>query len=272
MPSFFYFSLFCSPPHFSHRPMLCLSHLYFSAFFTLFLHLTSLGFFFFISQKCATSWGFGSLFHSPDQLPVEFRFSSSPPLPVLLFFLHQTPLMFLCVPWDCVDVLGDFNQFGIVSFDPCGMMASTLQFSFPFFSPFQASLGTPSNTADHYRSHFSWVTWCHLLLLSCWHRDEQNNGDLCSVCGSCLDSAPSSKQSLQVCGHNSFWSSEKGVSDCSDFKWAPELLQWLEFHRPLKKKKKRSWRKDKADLHFISPVAHILCIRSCLFAQLKLKQ
>lgn len=136
---------------------------------------------------------------------------------------------------------------------------------FSFFSPFQASLDTTCNTADRYRIYFSWVTWCHLLLLSCWHGGAQNSGDLCTVCGSCLDRAPSSQQSQQVCGHNSFWCSKQGaVTDCSDLKRAPELLQWLVFHRPR--------RKDRIDIHFIFPVAHILCTRGCLFAQLKIKQ
>lgn len=52
----FYFSLFF-PSSLSHKPMLCLSHLYFSAFFTLFLHLTvnpctSLFFFLYLSKMC----------------------------------------------------------------------------------------------------------------------------------------------------------------------------------------------------------------------------
>lgn len=213
MPSFFYFFLFFPPSFLTQTYTMSFTPVYLcflgSVSASHWTSCTSLFFFFFsfISQKCATAWGFGFLFHSPDQLPVEFRFSSSPPLPVLLGFFHQTPLMFLCVPWDCVAVLEDFNQFSIVSSDPCGMMASTLQV-FSFFSPFQASLSTPSNTADGYRSHSFWGTWCNLLLLPCWHADEQNNGGLCTVCGSCLDSAPRSKQSQQVCGHSSFWSSE----------------------------------------------------------------
>lgn len=52
--------------------------------------------------------------------------------------------MFLCVLWDYVPVLEDFNKLSIISFDPHYMMLSTLQISFFFFSlPFKASLDTP---------------------------------------------------------------------------------------------------------------------------------
>lgn len=166
-------------------------------------------FFFFISQKCATAWGFGFLFHSSDQFPVEFRFSSSPPLPFLMgFFLPSGSFYVSMCPMRLCRCVGRFQSVQYCFLWPMWDGGLYTAVFFSFFSPFQASLGTPSNSADHYRIHFSWVTWCHLPVLSCWHGDEQNSGDVCTACGSCLDSAPSSKQSQQVCGHNSFWSSK----------------------------------------------------------------
>lgn len=192
---FLFLFLVSLPPPISHTNLCCVFHTCISLLswlcFCISLNPRYIaGFLFFTSQKCATTWDFGFLFHSPDQLPVEFRFSS-PPLPVLLGFFHQTPLRFLC-PMRLCHCVGRFQSVQYCFLWPVWDDGLYTAVFFSFFSPFQASLGTPSNTADHYRSHF-WVTWCHLLLLSGWHTDKQNNGDLCTVCGSCLDSAPSSR-------------------------------------------------------------------------------
>lgn len=212
MPSFFIFR--CFFPLISHTNLCyvfhtCISLLSLLCFCISLNPCTSPLFFFFISQKCATAWGFGFLFRSSDQFPVEFRFSSSPPLPFLMeFFLPSGSFYVSMCPMRLCRCVGRFQSVQYCFLWPMWDGGLYTAVFFSFFSPFQASLGTPSNSADHYRIHFSWVTWCHLPVLSCWHGDEQNSGDVCTACGSCLDSAPSSKQSQQVCGHNSFWSSK----------------------------------------------------------------
>lgn len=203
MHSFFRFSLFFLPSFFTQTYAMSFTPV-FLCFTAPSAHHRCSAFILSLSKMC-NSLRFWFSLSFPWSAPSGFQvFLISSPSCSAGFFPSDSSYVSVC-PMRLCRCVGRFQSVQYCFLWPLWDDGLDTAVFFSFFSPFQASLGTSSSTADCYRSHFS---WCHLLLLSCWHGDDQKNGDLCTVCGSCLDNAPLSKQSQQVWGQNRFWSSK----------------------------------------------------------------